>query len=984
MGDFQRLRSLFERAADLPTAERARLLDESCEGDSAFRAEVEALLAAHDRPGTLFDTGEVAAAGLAPPSPPRAPDLSPGTRLGAYEVVAPLGAGGMADVYKARDVRLDRTVALKVLPPSLSSDPSSVLRFDREARVVAALSHPHICPVYDVGQQGGTHFLVMECLEGETLAARLARGRLSVADACKYGREIAQALAAAHRAGVVHRDLKPGNIMVTPDGLRLLDFGLSKQRPAASRSPVDADRASPITRQGLLLGTVEYMAPEQLEGEDADERTDVFAFGVVLYEMLTGRRPFEAATDAGMVGRIMQAAAPPPSSIDPAIPAGVEALVQACLAKTPDDRPRDFDEVAARLAAALRRQPIGSVWAAWAAVGALTLAAIAVVTWREGGRTWASGGPRRGTSEARRLTRLTFEGGLQTDPAFSPDGRFVAYAGDRAGNFDIWVQPVDGGEPVQLTRTPSQDTQPAWSPDGTTIAFHSDREGGGIYTVPAAGGVERQVSGVGSYPSWSADGSQIRFLQGPLLEVLGGSPRGIYAMPAQGGPAVELLPEFSRGGSWGWIAPHPDGRISWFGRPAGRGIGFYTVSITGSVTRSHQKAGADLLRVANNRQRFGWSPDGTALFVESFAGNVRNIWKVRVNPATLAWESAEPVTVGTEAAVAAAVSADGSHVAYSSEQETERVWLFPFATDGQPLDGRPVSEPGAAAGQLRISPDGSSMLYTLSRMGTGAGDGWSNNGGGLWISSTEPGGPEPRRLAPDGENGVWSRDGRRVAYLRVRPRPSSSPTDYPLSALAIRALGGPETLITPWDSNRMLFPQDWAPDDSALLVSRMEPQRVQFTLWPVTGSAGAGRTVLAASDASLWEGQYSPDGRWLAFVAVSAAGASVNVVPAGGPIGSRWIRVSPPGQWGDKPRWSADGRRLYFLLRVSGFLNLWSVPFGADGDLGKAVQITHFDSPRLMISPRVDFMGMSVARRHFAATMHTATGNIWMIENANR
>ncbi len=989
MGNFQRLRNLFEQSVDLSPRERARLLDEECEGDSSLRSDLEALLSEHDRPGTLFDTGEGTLDGILT-APRRQPTLQPGTRLGSYEIVAPLGAGGMADVYRATDVRLERTVALKVLPPHLSRDPSAVLRFGREARVVAALSHPHICPVYDVGQHEQTHFLVMECLEGETLAERLSRGRMGVHEACRYGGQIAQALAAAHRAGIVHRDLKPGNVMVTPDGLRLLDFGLSKRRPAVPLPRADAAPQPPITRQGILLGTLDYMAPEQLEGRDADERTDVFAFGVVLYEMLTGRRPFQAASDAGLIGQILHSAPPPPLSLVPTVPRAVDALVLACMAKDPADRPHDFDDVAARLATVPRRQRIASEGAtrpAGVVAGVLIVAAIAGVAWRERDRARTPQAPRGSVAVDHTLTRLTFDAGLQTDPAFSPDGRFIAYAGDASGSFDIWVQPLSGGEPVQLTRSPSQETEPAWSPDGTMIAFHSDRDDGGICLVPALGGPERRVSSFGRFPSWSADSSQIRFLHGGGIDLLGGSPRGIYSVPARGGPVVELLPEFSHRGVWLWIAPHPDGRISYFGQPGGGEMGFYTVSNTGAVTRSRQDAGAHLIRMANDRQRFRWSPDGSALFVESFAGNVRNIWKVRINRTSLAWKSAEPMTVGTNTAVAAAVSADGSRVAFSSEQETERLWSFPFASEEMRVgEGRPVSEDGAAAGQLNASRDGSSILYTLSRMGSGAGDGWSNNGGGLWVAPLDPGGRAPRLLAPDGEHGVWSRDGRRVAYLRVRPESTDSSTNFPVSALAARTLDGPEELISPWDSKRMLLPFDWSPDDRALLVSLMEPHSVQFGLWPVAGGSGSGQTILSANDAALWEGQYSPDGRWLAFVSVSRTGTSVNVVPAGRPAASEWLRVSPSGRWGDKPRWSPDGRRLYFLLRKEGLLNLWCVAFHPDREhpIGDPVQITHFESPRFMISPRLDFTGISVAPQHVAMTMRTATGNIWMIANVNR
>ena len=263
-----------------------------------------------------------------------------GTRLGPYELVSAAGAGGMGEVYRARDTRLDRTVALKVLPSDLTSDPAARQRFEREARAIAALSHPHICTLHDIGQQDGIDFLVMEYLDGETLAARIARGKLPLDQALQYGIQIADALAAAHRAGIVHRDLKPGNVMLTKSGAKLLDFGLAKPGVQITGSNItQLVTEGPLTAAGTLLGTLHYMAPEQLQGVEADSRTDVFGFGCVLYEMITGRRAFGGDTPASVIAAVLEREpAPLPANSEEIIHPALEAFIRTCLSKNPEDR----------------------------------------------------------------------------------------------------------------------------------------------------------------------------------------------------------------------------------------------------------------------------------------------------------------------------------------------------------------------------------------------------------------------------------------------------------------------------------------------------------------------------------------------------------------------------------------------------------------------------------------------------------------------
>src|SRR5215470_17216061 len=324
--------------------------------------------------------------------------LAPHTRLGPYEIVSPLGAGGMGEVYRARDTRLGRDVAVKVLPQHLSRSPDFRARFEREAKTVSGLNHPHICTVHDVGREGDTDFLVMELIEGETLAHRLERGALPVAEVLRYGAQIADALDRAHRAGVVHRDLKPGNVMLTKLGAKLMDFGLARESDGAGPAGVGltVTKSQPLTAEGSIVGTFQYMAPERLEGRDADARSDVWALGCVLYEMATAKRAFEGKSQASLISSIMSADPPPIEQLAPLAPPGLDRLVRACLAKDPDERIQTAHDVRLQLGwiagdssqAAIAKVPVArraqSARIAWAVAAAALVGAIAISVWALG------------------------------------------------------------------------------------------------------------------------------------------------------------------------------------------------------------------------------------------------------------------------------------------------------------------------------------------------------------------------------------------------------------------------------------------------------------------------------------------------------------------------------------------------------------------------------------------------------------------------
>ncbi len=980
------LRDVFDRAASLPPQERAAFLAHACDGNDGLRREVERLLAADARLGSAFDTaprsdpatGSIAAAAMS---------LQPGTRLGPYEIVAALGAGGMGEVYKARDTRLDRTVAIKVLSHELTADPSARQRFDREARAIAALSHPDICALHDVGHQDGIDFLVMEFLDGETLASRLRRGKLSLQDALICATHVADALAAAHRAGIVHRDLKPGNIMLTASGVKLLDFGLAKRRQPPVATDVTALPAEPLTHTGMILGTVQYMAPEQLEGRVADERTDIFAFGVVLYELLTGRPAFAGASSAAVIGNILHAEPPAPSSIERLTPRSLDHVVRRCLAKDPAARWPSMAAVKHELetvrtsVVSIRRRAIGR-WAAALSAAVLLAGVIGFGWWR---LTSAVARPRTLQSDSvstvhRKLTQLTLDDGLQTDAAFSPDGRLIAYASDKNGNFDIWVQQLSGGDPVQVTKSPANDSEPAWSPDGSTIAFRSERDGGGVYVVPALGGTERRVADIGQHPWWSLDGREILFVGG---EYDSGS--RLYAVSPSSGAQREVLPTFVRIGGWRFISAHPDGRISFLGSHKDRGFGFFTVSMSGQVTTSNidrvrQTALPDITPgFGIEGQRFCWDRKGKAIFVEN-AQNGRNLWRVQVDPSTLDWLSAERLTTSGDQHVAAAVSPDGTHVAFSSQRVSDRLWRFALDTTRHQLSGgTPLTDESITANGVNVRRDG-----RVAVLGTRRG-----NLVGTFLLDLATGRAEI--FAESTQGAVWSRDQNRVVYTKLWTGPP--PTDVVDTALAVRELNGNEHLISPRvrAKSGYVMSSDWQLDGKEIIGSLIGPGGVQVVSWAVDDapSSTPARVVLALPGKALWQARLSPDGHWLAFSMIGSepGRSAIGITSMEGLPERAWMPVAADRRWVDKPQWGADGRTLYFLTSNSTrYLQLWGV--AVDPAAGRPVAepylVAKFDSPRFAISPDLGRKEMQVLNDQVYLTMRSSEGNIWMLDNMDR
>ena len=816
--------------------------------------------------------------------------LPTGTRLGPYEILGPLGAGGMGEVYSARDARLDRAVAIKVLPEQVASDRRLRQRFEREARALAALSHPHICTLHDVGEQDGVSFLVMERLEGETLAARLAKGALPLAQVTRVGSQIAAALDQAHRRGVVHRDVTPANVMLTREGAKLLDFGLARPTVDLLASPAgDLSRlptaSQPLTTNHELVGTIPYMAPEQLEGREPDARTDIFALGAVLHEMATGRRAFVGESVASVIAAILTSQPPPLSSLEPLAPAALERAVSRCLAKDPEARwqsARDLqlelewvDQAGGGTEASAARAPRARIRErlAWlAALGALAVALALAIARLDG--------PPPAPQAAARFTLAPPAGNSYTFARVSPDGRHLSFtalgAGDQA---QIWLRPLEDPAARPLPGTEGAGRH-FWSPDSRFIAFFAE---GKLKRVDLAGGPSRvlcDAPGAGPFRhgAWSRDGTILfRVDEAP------GHREGLFRVPASGGvPApLDIVDESGRRMQVGWPSFLPDGRRflaacnAEGGATQGAGICVITLE-TGRASR--------LLDVPSYAE---YAPPGLLVYVEgtSLLAQPFDAESLRLGgePTRLADGMESWAGIGVPSF---SVSENGVLVHQGVGGQSRLLWKDRSGGDLGEVGPRGVYH------YVRLAPDGRRAVATLRHPQQGVSE--------LWIVDLE------RRVStrftpenPDALFPVWSPDGSRMAYCRPRNGPPS---------LHVKSLGGGADRVLLPSAGSMQCASDWSSDGRHLLFTERHPG-TGMDIWLLAADSARPPTPLVRTSFRELSPSFSPDTRWIAYSSDESGRPEIYVQPFPGP-GER-IRVSVDG--GTLPRWRGDGGELYYL-----------------------------------------------------------------------
>ena len=797
--------------------------------------------------------------------------LSPGTRLGPYQVANPLGAGGMGEVYAARDTRLDRSVAIKVLPREFSDDAGRRARFDREAAAIASLSHPNICTLHDVGQQDGTMFLVMEKLDGATLAARLAQGPMTPAEAIACAIQIADGLAFAHRAGVVHRDLKPANVMLTKTRAKLLDFGLAKVASGVEEHPT----ATALTFHGEILGTLPYMAPEQLQGSDVDARADIFAFGAMLHEMVTGQRAFTGSSQASLIGAILHFEPPRVTQVAPAAPSALDRLVSVCLAKDSSDRWSSANDVLLQLKGladspgVTERVAPGPRTVGWGARLAWPTAVLGLVTATVLGGLLTIRRPEQ-PAHSDVLSVMpppdsTFMRGEA--PQISPDGRQLAFSStDRAGTRGLYVRSLDAATPRLLPGT-ENGSQPFWSPDSRMLGFFAN---GQLKSVAIAGGTSTVLAqaGLPRGAAWSKD-NLILFAQRPNA--------ALVVVPATGGEATPV-PMPDEPGIPGFPSFLPDGR-------------HFVVTKLSLENRMVESLVLGSLDGKGTRRLVGTTSSGVYASGHLLYRRNTTLLAQRFDEKTLQL-SGEPVAIAENVGANPVThqglfSASNTGVlAYrDAAPGAQLVW---FSRSGLRLGT--VGTPGEF-NSLCMTPDGRRIVYEQADATSGNIDMWTMDL--ATAATTQLTFAGPVEFYP-----VCAPNGRDIALAVLKP---SNPN------LFRQSLSAPGQIVPLFESPLPKLPTDWSRDGTQVIFSVLSPA----TGWDVASlSLATGQPrPLVATPAQESNAKLSPDGRWLAYVSNESGRVEVYVQGmAGG--GAKWL-VSRGG--GLQPQWSADGRQLYYL-----------------------------------------------------------------------
>ena len=691
--------------------------------------------------------------------------LAAGTRLGPYEILSPLGAGGMGEVYRARDTKLDREVAIKVLPAEFAADPDRLRRFEQEARSAGKLNHPNILTVHDLGSHDGSPYLVTELIEGQTLRERLEKGALPIEEAVGYAVQFARGLAAAHDQGILHRDLKPENLFVTPDRrLKILDFGLAKQTQVvpAGMSPTQAPTVAEGTRPGILLGTFSYMSPEQVRGLPADARSDRFAFGAVLYEMLAGRRAFSRDHPSETMAAILRDDPPDLIALRPEIPAKLVELTRECLLKAPEQRPRSGLEMVKRLEEVSWDIARGGARSsttrmAWVGAASLLIVALLIYGWMRH--------PTAASKEAQapKLSQVTLAEGTEDFPAFSSDSRRLAFASESGGVRHIVMKDIDSRKETPATIGEFDEIQPAWMPDGKTLLFVRSRQpgkrlepgdifgqysGGDVWARDLSSGVEVKLIENAFDPAPSPDGSSI------AVDAAWLGPSRIWLTDRLGHNSQQLTSDSSEAVQHlrpRWSA---DGKRIVFQNQERTKIDVRVVDV--SSRKMVWVTDDSFLDVAPD-----WAPSGRQIIFSSYRSSGLNLWRIPVAEDGSPAGRAEQITTGAGQDVDATYAPDGSRLAFAILRQNASLWKLPV----DPARGRATGAPQEVIGTTREesrgawSPDGTRIGFNSDR------DGDMN----IWVADLKDGSSHRVTKGPGGDyQPNWSPDGHRLVFFSIR------------------------------------------------------------------------------------------------------------------------------------------------------------------------------------------------------------------------
>jgi serine/threonine protein kinase/Tol biopolymer transport system component len=864
--------------------------------------------------------------------------LAKGTRLGPYEISAPIGAGGMGEVYRARDSRLGRDVAIKVLPALFSSDPDRLRRFEQEAQAASALNHPGILTIHDFGSHGGAPYVVSELLDGQNLRDLMAGTALPFRKVLDYGVQLARGLAAAHDKGIVHRDLKPENVFVTRDGrVKILDFGLAKLMRVPHPVAPNVEAPTLGTEPGMILGTVGYMSPEQVRGEAADHRSDIFSFGAILYELLTGERAFSGDSSVETMSAILKQDPRALSESSARIPASMSRVLAHCLEKDPAARFQSVRDIAFHLETLTDERRIvpatvDSKQVAKSGPGPLRGLAPFLLAAAGLGIGYLAGTSRTATSPATPevgVHRLTDFTGLEEAPAISPDGKsvvFTAYVGIKR---QVWVRLVSGGAALQLTRDDADHEAPRWAPDGASVLYYSppaSESQGTLWEMPSLGGSARRVSTAIGGGDFSHDGKRIAFFRFEKDQIE-------LVVSARDGSDTRTIAKFPLGNYYLWPRWSPDDKLIAYQAGYVFTNDIYAVPVDGGEVRR-------ISREANLLSGFCWTRDGSGIIYSSARGSTIlylppfNLWTVGLDGQRL-----RQLTFGESSYVEPDINASGA-VVVSRIQRNTNIWRFPV--DGTPLENvRRGTQFTRQTGQVQTPSTGATdneIVYLSD----------SGGHGNLWVINTDTGANRQVTFEQDPTVAVgvpiWSPNGRHIAFY------------------AIRGGVGGNSLVKPEGGNvKHLAPNaGWATWslDSAWLYYNESPQGTG-ALGPLKKIRPEGGDPVTVRDDRATRPSVAPDGSTLYFVIERPTVTG----------GSDYeVRVASPGNGPSRvlasiaakriPRWqlvhpviSRDGTWLALPLTDGVTTNIWALPTNG----GPLRQLTDFGQRPTYIARRVSW-----------------------------
>jgi len=987
---WQQVKAIFNSAIQYCSDERDSFLAKACSGDDRLRDEVESLLASHEKTGEFIDDPAYAGASWLAD---KEVELTQGQTVGSYTVLSFIGSGGMGEVYLAQDRRLNRKVALKILPTSFTKDIDRLRRFKREAQAVSALNHPNIITIYEIQEFDSTHIIATEFVEGETLRQRLGRSTPSLSESLHIAIQVADAVSAAHKAGIIHRDIKPENVMIRPDGyVKVLDFGLAKSTETTARIPRPEDSTKRLeTGSGVILGTVGYMSPEQARAQAIDARSDIFNLGVMLYEMVTGQKPFAGETTSDVLAAILKSDPTPITETTPDAPPELSRIINKSIRKDREERYQvvkdllldlkslkeeiDFQTKMGRsygaknsaeersghsietqdadttelktaistithsLSLELKSHKTAAVLVLMALVIVTAFGAVTIYKIIRRTRTETNEKP-----EILQTTQITFSTGLDLFPSLSPDGKSVVYSSDRSGTFEIYIkQLAPGGEELQLTKDGQQNFHPAWSPDGQRIAYCS-RKRGGIWLVSTLGGNPKQLTEFGAKPSWSPDSSRIAFQssypsEAFLSQAL--APSTIWLVSSEGGQPRQVSQTGTPSG--GHNSP------SW--SPDGKRIVFEETDFIASNVWSVGNDGRDTRKIVEGSKPV-YGHDGSHIY---FVGRLNGaLMRIKVSP------SGDPI--GEAVAVAApgpgvyfgntTISPDGHRIVYSANRTQSNLWTVPLSPQSSEPTGPPTafSPDTSQRNNLgRFSPDGHKLALNRWRPGTSA-DIWvsDENGQNLVQLTNNP--------ATDSQAN-WFPTGDKLAFLSDR-------ANKHLMLWTISLATGKEEPFL--DLGEGIQFAELSPDAQQVTYNFI--QNGAMNVWTARVSDGQ-RKQLTFGDKLMGFPSWSPDSRLIAYEWQQGEDDLLMVMNADGGHSTQ-LTFDHGKSWPHS--WSGDGDKIAFAGQRDGVWNVYWV----SRTTKVQKQLTHYTK----LNTFVRYPAWSPLGNQIVYEYAETTGNIWMME----